>query len=111
VELRHYPMYVGGQWAEARSGRTFPSINPYTGRAWATVAEAGDEDVDAAVRAARQAFDEGPWGRLSGTDRARLMRRLAELIDRDAEALARVETIDNGKLIREMEGQMKALPE
>ena len=48
---------------DARSGETFESVNPYTGRVWAKVPEAGDEDVDRAVRAARAAFDEGPWGR------------------------------------------------
>jgi acyl-CoA reductase-like NAD-dependent aldehyde dehydrogenase len=110
-ELRHYQMYIGGQFVDSRTGKTFDSIDPFTGHPWATVAEAGEEDVDAAVQAARRAFDDGPWGRMTGTDRARLMRRLAELIDREAGMLARVESIDNGKLIREMDGQMKGLPE
>ncbi len=110
-ETRRYEMLVGGEWVEARSGATLESVNPYTGRVWATAPEAGEEDVDRAVRAARQAFDEGPWGRSTGTERARLMRRLAELIAENAGALAAVETTDNGKLLREMEGQMRALPE
>ena len=110
-ETRRYEMLVGGEWVEARSGKTFESVNPYTGRVWATAPEAGEEDVDRAVRAAREAFDEGPWGGMTGTQRARLMRRLAELIAENAESLAVVETTDNGKLLREMGGQMKALPE
>src|ERR687894_1761474 len=110
-ETRRYEMVVGGEWVEARSGKTFESVNPYTGRVWATAPEAGEEDVDLAVRAAREAFDEGPWGRMTGTERARLMRRLAELIAENAESLAVVETTDNGKLLREMSGQMGALPE
>jgi acyl-CoA reductase-like NAD-dependent aldehyde dehydrogenase len=110
-ETRRYEMLVGGEWIEARSGKTFESVNPYTGRVWATAPEAGEEDVDRAVRAAREAFDEGPWGGMTGTERARLMRRLAELIAENAESLAVVETTDNGKLLREMSGQLGALPE
>jgi acyl-CoA reductase-like NAD-dependent aldehyde dehydrogenase len=110
-ETREYKMLIGGDWVEASSGKTFESVNPYTGKAWATAPEAGEEDVDLAVRAAREAFDEGPWGTMTGTERARLMRRLAELIADNAESLAVVETTDNGKLLREMGGQLGALPE
>jgi (Z)-2-((N-methylformamido)methylene)-5-hydroxybutyrolactone dehydrogenase len=110
-EVREYGMLVGGEWVAASSGRTFESVNPYTGKVWATAPVAGEEDVDHAVRAAREAFESGPWGKATGTERARVMRRLAELIDDNAEALARVESTDNGKLLREMSGQMRALPE
>src|SRR5947199_2370650 len=110
-EVRHYQMLIGGQWVDAQSGRTFESINPYTGKVWAVMPEAAEADVDAAVRAARSAFDEGPWGRMTGTERARLMRRLATLLDENAERLAIVESTDNGKLIREMGGQLKSLSE
>ncbi len=110
-EMRHYQMLIGGEWVDAQSSRTFESINPYTGKTWAVVPEAGEADVDAAVRAARSAFDEGPWGRMTGTERARLMRRLAAVLAKNAERLATVESTDNGKLIREMQGQLKSLPE
>lgn len=110
-QMRSYSMLVGGEWVDARSGAVFESVDPYTGQVWATAPEAGEEDVDLAVRAARQAFDEGSWGRMSGTDRARLMRNLAELLADNAEELARVECTDNGKLLREMSGQLAALPE
>lgn len=110
-KTREYRMLVGGEWVEARSGKTFQSVNPYTGKAWAIAPEAGEEDVDLAVRAAREAFDEGPWGRMTGTERARLMRRLAGLIADNAENLAVVESTDNGKLLREMGQQLGAMSE
>jgi (Z)-2-((N-methylformamido)methylene)-5-hydroxybutyrolactone dehydrogenase len=108
-EPRRYRMLIGGEWVEARSGETFASIDPFTGKAWAEIPRAGAEDVDAAVRAARAAFDDGPWPRMAGTERARLMRRLADLIAENAQEIAVVETTDNGKLIREMEGQLRGL--
>jgi (Z)-2-((N-methylformamido)methylene)-5-hydroxybutyrolactone dehydrogenase len=110
-EVREYKMLIGGEWVDASSGEIFESINPYTGRVWATAPEAGDEDVDRAVRAAREAFDEGPWGKLTGTERARLIRCLADLLAENADDIAVVESTDNGKLLREMGGQLNALPE
>ena len=104
-------MFIGGQWVEALSGRTFDSIDPYTGQAWAQVPEAGAADVDRAVTAARAAFDEGPWPRLAGVERARIMRRLARLLEDRADELATIEVRDNGKLLREMAGQAALLPE
>ena len=109
AEPRRYRMLIGGEWVDARSGETFESVDPFTGQAWAEIPRAGAEDADAAVRAARAAFDDGPWPRMAGTERARLMRRLAELISEHAEEIAVVETTDNGKLIREMEGQLRGL--
>ena len=110
-EVREYQMLIGGEWVDAQSGKTFETINPYTGRVWATAPEADNEDVDRAVKAAREAFDEGPWGKMTGTERARLMRHLADLIAQNADDIAVVESTDNGKLIREMGGQLNALPE
>src|SRR3712207_2645506 len=110
-QVREYRMLVGGEWVGAISGTTFESVNPYTGKVWAMAPEAGEEDVDRAVRAAREAFDEGQWGKMTGTERARLIRRLAELIAENAESLALVESTDNGKLLKEMRGQLNALPE
>ena len=109
--VREYKMLVGGEWLDAHSGAAFETVNPYTGKVWATAPDAGAEDVDRAVRAAREAFDSGPWGTMTGTQRARVIRRLAELVAENAEAIALVESTDNGKLLREMSGQLKALPE
>ncbi|MDA0161036.1 aldehyde dehydrogenase [Solirubrobacter ginsenosidimutans] len=105
--MKAYKMLIGGEWVDARSGAIFESINPYTAEPWATIPRAGAEDVDAAVRAARGAFES--WSRTTAVTRARLMRRLAELIAENAERIAVVETTDNGKLIREMEGQLRGL--
>ncbi len=102
-------MLIGGEWVDAQSGVTFQTVDPFTGRPWAEVPRAGAEDVAAAVRAARAAFDDGPWRGMTGAERARLLRRLAELIAEEAERIAVVETTDNGKLIREMEGQLRGL--
>src|SRR2546426_603115 len=87
-EVRHYQMLIGGAWVNAQSGRTFESINPYTGKVWAVVPEAAEADVDAAVLAARTPFDEGAGGRMTGTQRARLIRRPAPLLGEDAGRLA-----------------------
>ena len=102
---------MGGEWVDARSGATFETVDPYTARAWATVPRAGKEDVDAAVAAARAAFDDGPWPRMPARERARLLRRLADLVAERALDIATVEVTDNGKLLREMEQQLRGLPD
>jgi (Z)-2-((N-methylformamido)methylene)-5-hydroxybutyrolactone dehydrogenase len=107
LSLKSYRMLIGGNWVEAQSGETFESVNPFTGQPWASVPRASAVDVDAAVRAARTAFE--GWRRTTGVERARLMRRLADLIASEASRIAVVETTDNGKLIREMEGQLRGL--
>ena len=101
-------MLIGGKAVAAIGGQTFESQNPYTGQAWALVPDGGPQDVDAAVAAARSALD-GPWGQLTGFARARLMRRLAELITENAPRLAALEVSDSGKLYREMIGQLTGL--
>jgi acyl-CoA reductase-like NAD-dependent aldehyde dehydrogenase len=108
VELPQYELYVAGGSFPPASGRFYETVDPYTGRPWARVPDAGDEDVDSAVGAARAAF-EGEWGALTGFERSRLMHRLADLIERDADRLAELESRDSGKLLREFTGQMGAL--
>lgn len=107
---RYCQMFIGGEWVDAASGERFESINPYTGMVWATAPTAGAPDVDRAVAAAGDAL-EGPWGQMSASARGHCLRRLADLIARDADALAITETTDNGKVLREMSGQMAGLPE
>ena len=104
-QITRYQLYIGGEWTDAQDGSTFTSTNPFTGKPWAEIPQAGAADVDRAVRAARKAFEEGPWPAMTGKERRRLMLRLAQLIERDADHLARTETRDNGKLLREMAGQ------
>ena len=99
-----YQLFVGGRWVDG-AGETIESVNPYTGEVWAEVGSASPADVDAAVSAAAGASAE--WRRTSGVERARLMFRLADLMERDARRLAEIETTDNGKIIRETENQIR----
>src|SRR5262245_51078840 len=101
-------MLIDGEPTGSSSGRTFESENPYTGEPWAELPDGSVDDVDAAVAAARAALH-GPWGSMTGFERAALLRRLAELIADHAEELAILEVNDSGKLLREMRGQAKAL--
>ena len=108
--LEKFKMYIGGRFVDAQSGRTFDSENPYLGRPWAQVPDGSTAEVDAAVDSARAAFL-GGWGSATGFERARLLRKLGGLIAENAERLARLEVQDNGKLYREMIGQMQYLPQ
>ena len=87
---------INNQWVNSLSGKTFPTFNPSTGEEICQVAEADAADVDQAVTAARTAF-EGPWRKMSAAERGRLLNRLADLIEANADQLARLETLDNGK--------------
>jgi acyl-CoA reductase-like NAD-dependent aldehyde dehydrogenase len=97
----HTRLYIGGGWHDALSGRTYATEDPSTGLKIAEIAEARAEDVDIAVIAAREAFDEGPWRRISEAERGRLLRRVAELIIEHRQELAELESIDSGKPIHE----------
>jgi acyl-CoA reductase-like NAD-dependent aldehyde dehydrogenase len=108
TDLERFRMTIGGKAVDALSGRTFESQNPFTGQPWAVVPDGGPEDVDAAVAAARVAF-EGEWSALTGFARAALLRRLGDLVGENAEWLARLEVNDSGKLYREMIGQLSAM--
>jgi phenylacetaldehyde dehydrogenase len=90
-------LFINGEWTEAASGKTFETPNPATGQTLATVAEGDSEDIDRAVRAARKAFDDGPWGRLTPSERGRIIWRIGDLILAHAEELAQLESLDNGK--------------
>ena len=90
-------LLINGQWIDSESGKTFPTINPSTGQETSQVAEADAADVNKAVKAARAAFDKGPWRKSSGAERSRLLHKLADLIEKNADELARLESVDNGK--------------
>ncbi|MGQ4389973.1 aldehyde dehydrogenase family protein [Streptomyces sp. SAS_270] len=92
-------LFIGGQWREASDGARTDVIDPSTGQVVTSVAEAGAVDVDAAVRAARDAFDNGPWARLSGRERGRVLHRVSELIRANVEEIAALESLDVGKPI------------
>ncbi|HTM54105.1 MAG TPA: aldehyde dehydrogenase family protein [Pirellulales bacterium] len=100
-QIHQTQCFIGGQWVPAASGKTFETVNPATEEVIASVAEGDAEDIDRAVAAAREAFDHGPWRKLDARERGRLMHRLADLIEEEADELAMLETLDNGKPIRE----------
>jgi acyl-CoA reductase-like NAD-dependent aldehyde dehydrogenase len=93
-------MLIGGQWVESASGKTFDTFNPSTGEVLAKVAEGDAEDINRAVAAARKAFEGGPWPKLTPSQRGRLLWKLADLVEKNAEELAQLETLDNGKPIK-----------
>jgi len=109
VALPGYQLFIAGEWVDALSGETFETVDPATGAAWARVPEAGEADVDAAVRAARAALDDPAWADLTPGGRGRLLHRLADILRRDAEELAVLESTDNGKLLRETRAQTAAI--
>jgi aldehyde dehydrogenase (NAD+) len=94
-------MLIDGEWVDAVSGRRFATINPATGTVIAEVAEGDRADVDRAVQAARRAFDSGPWSKMNARERGRLLYKLADLIEEHIDELAALETLDNGKPIRD----------
>lgn len=94
-------LYIGGEWQDASSGRTFTSINPATAEPLAEIAEGAAEDIDRAVAAARAAFEDSEWTRMDARSRGRLLYRIADGLEARADELARLETMDNGKPVRE----------
>src|SRR6478609_7613707 len=108
TKLQHF---IGGEWVAPTSGEYFESTNPATREVLYHAARGNAADVAAAVDSAQAAFDDPRWRDLSQTRRGHLLRRLGDLVAENADELARMETLDNGKLLREMRAQMAALPE
>lgn len=102
-------MRIGGAAVQAIDGRTFETIDPHTGEAWALVPRANLGDIDAAVRAAHDQFETGEWSRKSARERGLLLNKIAAFILAEAEQLAALEVRDNGKLMVEMLGQVHAM--
>jgi phenylacetaldehyde dehydrogenase len=92
-----HQLFIDGKWVDPVWGDTFKTPNPATGETLATVAAGGPEDIDHAVRAARRAFEDGPWTRMTPSERARIVWRIGDLILEHAEELAQIESLDNGK--------------
>lgn len=105
--MEQFGNFINGSRMEM-PGRIMTTTNPFTGEVWAEVAD-DPAAVDGAVAAARRAFETGPWATMGGAERGRLMRRLGEILTRDADELARIETRDNGKIIRETSAQARSL--
>ena len=90
-------MLIDGKWVEAASGKTFATYDPSTGEVLAHVAEGDREDIERAVKAARRAFESGPWSKMTASQRGRLIWKLADLLEEHLEEFAQLETLDNGK--------------
>src|SRR5450432_1572557 len=90
-------LFINGQWTDAASGKTFETPNPATGETLARIAEGDTEDINRAVRAARRAFEDGPWGRMTPSERGRIIWRIGDLILQHVDELAQLESLDNGK--------------
>lgn len=103
----HYQLFINGQWCEGSAKQVMESTNPATGEAWATFACANAADVERAVSAARKALTDSEWTKMSATQRGKLLYRLAELIEENAERLGQIETTDSGKLLTETASQTK----
>jgi aldehyde dehydrogenase (NAD+) len=100
-QVKDQPLLIGGKWQDSVSGKTFPTINPATGEVICQVAEGDRADVDLAVKAARKTLEDGPWARMNASDRGRLLYKLADLIEQNRDELAALESLDNGKPLRD----------
>ncbi|CAH8261712.1 unnamed protein product [Arabidopsis lyrata] len=99
-EIKFTKLFINGQFLDAASGKTFETIDPRNGEVIAKIAEGDKEDVDLAVKAARHAFDHGPWPRMTGFERAKLINKFADLIEENIEELAKLDAVDAGKLFQ-----------
>ncbi|HEX4853710.1 aldehyde dehydrogenase [Arenimonas sp.] len=109
--MKTYQHFIDGRYVEPASQRWMDTVDPYTGQPWAQIPQGDARDVDRAVAAARRAMREGPWSRMTATERGKLMLRLADLVEKNAQRLAEIEVRDNGKLLAEMQGQLRYHPE
>jgi aldehyde dehydrogenase (NAD+) len=109
--MKRYQLRIAGEPRAPQSGRWFETQNPFTGQVWAEIPRGDARDVNAAVQAAHEALTRGPWAEMTPTQRGALMRKLGDLIARDAPKLAATEVRDNGKLFAEMQGQLNYIPQ
>ena len=100
-EIRQTQCFIGGKWISSVSGKTFDTIHPATEEVIAQVAEGDKEDIDLAVAAAREQFDHGTWSRMDARDRGHLLLKLADLLEENLDELAALETLDNGKPVKD----------
>ncbi|MGR8947547.1 MAG: aldehyde dehydrogenase [Gammaproteobacteria bacterium] len=111
IEIPKFEAYINGKRTAPVGGEYFETVNPYTSKVWAEVARCREQDVDAAVDAAHQAFIKGDWPAMTPTQRGALLRRFGDLLGENADELARFEVRDNGKLISEMAAQCAYIPQ
>ena len=111
ADLQTWSMLIDGEWCQAADGGQFESINPADGKPWALIPEATADDVDRAVRAAARAGEDGPWSRMTPTDRGKCLKKLALLLADASEELGEIETRDTGKMFKETRWQAKYIAE
>jgi aldehyde dehydrogenase (NAD+) len=111
MTVRKYQMYVGGEWVAPSSGEWFESYNPFSAEPWALIPRGNAKDADHAVRTAHAAFTSGPWPQMTASQRGSLLRKLGDLVAANAQRLAELEVLDNGKLIAEMRAQLNYAPQ
>jgi len=109
-ELKKYKMFIGGEWVDSDTKKTFETLNPEDNKPWAVVPEASANDVDKAVKAAQKAFD-GDWPKILPRERAKFLRAIGNKLRDNAELLGKIETIDTGKLFRETNKQANYIAE
>jgi len=109
--MRSFQHFIGGSYVDPVQGQWFDSHDPYRGEVWARIPRGTAADVDLAVAAARATLESGPWSGMLASHRARLMRKLGDLVAQNADRLAEIEVRDNGKLFSEMAGQLRYHPE
>ena len=109
-KLKEYKMFIGGEWVDSESKKTFETLNPENNKPWAKVPEANAKDVDKAVKAAQKAFV-GEWSKLLPRDRAKFLRAIGQKLRDNAKLLGEIETIDTGKLFRETNKQANYIAE
>jgi aldehyde dehydrogenase (NAD+) len=111
--MKTYQHWINGAWVDPAGAEWLESVDPYHGGAWARIPRGNSEDANRAVGAAYDAMHNGPWSRMTATERGKILRRIGDLLAdvKNAQRLAEIESRDNGKLLAEMEGQLKYLPE
>ncbi|MGB9834991.1 MAG: aldehyde dehydrogenase family protein, partial [bacterium] len=92
-------MFIDGEWVTPEEEKTFPVFDPNTNNKIGEIFEAGKAEIEKAVRAARQAFDSGPWRKMTGKERGELLNKVADIVERDLQKLAYLEALDTGKVI------------
>ena len=108
--VQEFKMYINGDWVNSSSNNKIDTLNPENNEVWATVPEANEEDVNIAVQAAQNAFDDS-WSTLHPKERGKYLRLIAEQLRQNASHLGKIETIDTGKLLRETETQANYIAE
>ncbi|MBB5415765.1 aldehyde dehydrogenase [Paraburkholderia atlantica] len=109
--MKKYQLWINGEFKDPANGEWIDTANPYTGETWARIPRGTAEDSARAVEAAKRAMTAGPWSKMTATERGKIMRRIGDLIAQNAKNLAEIETRDNGKVLLEMQGQLKTIPE